>query len=617
MAFAESFLNRLLRISTGAGLALLLLLAGSAQAEDGWQDGGEYEPIGSPHAHRKVKDREFVLPWAAFPTTLRTDGPNSNSTSTRVYIHALLYESMIQIHPETEEFIPCLAKQWKIETDKEKKTQTFTFRLDERAKWSDGSPVTAKDVYYSWWHRVQEDRNDPTNIMSFKENYEEPKILDEMTIQVTTRELNWRLFLYFGGMAIYPAKECQIPGAKYLEQYNWKCWMGTGPYSLDPADVKKGTSITLRRRDNWWAENEKWAKGTYNFNTIKFIIIRDREMTYEKFKIGELDQFFVGRAQRWVMDIPKEEIINNGWVKKKKIYNEAPEGYQGFAFNMRKPPFNDKNVRLAFCHLFNREQLFEKLFFNEYEFIDSYFPGRDWGAGDKNTKIRFDPDLAEELLFEAGYEERDEQGFLVDANGKRLTLTLEYASQGWERIWLVVQKDFVDAGIDLKLKLIDPSTLMKKVTDRQFRMVYYSWGALLFPNPETAWRSDLADKKANNNICGFKNARVDELCEKYNVTFDRAEQKKIVREIDSIIFNEYPYALGWTSNFRRLLFWDRFGHHEKYTTRISQYIDAAIILLWWYDQDKIDALDAAIKAEKKLPVDPVVDVKPWEKKAAE
>ena len=162
------------------------------------------------------------------------------------------WETLVQVHPETEEFIPCLASHWKIEKDEQAKTQTFWFHVDPRARWADGSPVTAEDVRTTWWHRTQEDRNDPMSMMTFKENYEEPQVIDKYTVKVKTKELNWRLFLYFGAsMQIYPAKEVGVPGAEYLEDYNWKFPMGTGPYHLKPENLKKGESITMTRRGDW------------------------------------------------------------------------------------------------------------------------------------------------------------------------------------------------------------------------------------------------------------------------------------------------------------------------------------------------------------------------------
>ncbi len=615
--FTARLAQRRFRIFTSISAALAIAVSTglplegtTAHAEEGWQDGGNFPLLGDPRASREVKDRALPMVWRAFPPTLRREGPNSNLVTIST-VHGLCYESMVTIHPETEEFIPSLAKEWKIENNEGAGTQTFWFRINPKARWSDDSPVTAKDVYYSWWHRVQEDRNDPSNMMVFGESYEEPVIVDDLTIKVTTKKLNWRLFLYFGGMLIYPEKYIHIPGKEYLERYNWELMPGSGPYSMKPKDLKKGQSLTLTRRDDWWAEDEPLSKNTYNFQKIKFIVIRDQELEFEKFKAGELDYYRVTRAQRWVEDIPREPLIDKGWIQKRKIYNQAPQGFSGFCMNMRKPPFDDRRVRQAFSHLFNRERLMDKLFFNEYEFIDSYFPGRDWGSADTNPKIRFDPDRAEELLWEAGYKTRNDDGYLVGADGKQFEITLNYGAQSWERIWLVVREDYEDAGIKFNLKLIDPSTLIKKMGERQFSVVFQSWGALLFPNPETSWRSSLADQPHNNNLTGFKNERVDELCKKYDVTFDRAEQKEIIREVDSIVFNEHPYALAWYGGFFRLLFWDRFGHPDRYVTRTGDVPEEQVAMLWWFDPAKEAALQEAMATGRQMPQSEI-EVRPWE-----
>lgn len=578
-----------------------------------WTTNQDYPLVGDPNALRVVKDRPFVRVWETFPATLRTEGPNSNSTYLRT-IKTLLFESLVQIHPETEEFIPNLASHWKIETDTENNRQTFWFHIDPKARFSDGSEVTADDVYWSWWHLTQEDRNDPMSVMTYKEDYEEPEVLDKYTVKVTTKELNWRLFLYFGvSMYIFPGKYCHIDGKTYLQEYNWRFMPGTGPYELRAGGLQKGKSLTLTRRDDWWAENERHAVGTHNFHLLKFLLVRKTEIRYQMFKKGDLDHYQVGKAQRWVEELPQEEIIQKGWVKRRKIYNEAPQGHAGFCFNMRKPPFNDKRVRLAFCHLFNREMLFEKLFFHEYEFMDSYFPGRDWGNEVNNEKIRYDPDRAAELLAEAGYKERNEEGILVGPDGKPFEIDFRYGWQSTERIWLPIVKDFKKAGIKINLVLIDPTTLQQKISQRQFVLHFQSWNAILFPNPETGWRSDLADKNDNNNMPGFKNARVDELCKQYNVTFDRQEQKKIIREIDSIIFREHPYALGWYGPFQRILYWDKFGHPKNYVTRIGVEVQRDMMLLWWFDPEREKAMLEARKNNEPVPDYDEVVVKPWAK----
>jgi microcin C transport system substrate-binding protein len=576
-----------------------------------WTTTAAYPPLGDEKALRELPERAFTITWPTFPPTLRVEGPNANLVSTST-VHQLLFESLIQIHPETEEVLPYLASHWRIENDEASGTQVFWFRIDQRARWADGEPVTAADVYYSWWHRVQEDRNDPSAYITYNEGFEEPEIVDRQTIKVRTKTANWRLFYYFGNsMLIYPAKEIAIPGEQYLREYNWRFPTGSGPYRLAAeSDLRKGESLTLTRRSDWWGENEPWGRHTYNFGKVRFLVVRDEELEYEQFKQGDLDWFMVRRAQQWIEEAPREPVIQNGWVKMRKIWNKAPQGFSGLAFNQRVKPFDDRRVRLAFAHLFNRERMIEKLFFNQYELINSTEPGRDWGAGDTNPMIHFDPSRAATLLAEAGFEQRDRDGYLVGPDGKRLEVTLYYGDASLERVFLVMRDDYEAAGVKFNLELIDGSTLIKKMDDRQFTIHFANWGSLLFPNPETAWRSDLADKPANNNITGFKNARVDELLKVYNKALDRAEQKKIVREIDELICADIPYAWAWFAQYQRILYWDEYGHPESYVTRIGQVVEDDMLRLWWWDPERIAATEKARAEGRKLPQG-AIEVRPW------
>jgi microcin C transport system substrate-binding protein len=368
--------------------------------------------------------------------------------------------------------------------------------------------------------------------------------------------------------------------------------------------------LVLTRRRDWWAEDESWGRNTYNFGKVRWIVIRDEELEYEQFKRGDLEWFRVARAQQWVEELPREAVIQNGWVKMRKIWNKAPQGFSGLAFNQRVKPFDDRRVRLAFAHLFNRERLIEKLFYNEYEPVNSTEPGRDWGAGDTNPMIHFDPGRAAALLAEAGYKQRGSDGYLVGPDGKRFEVTFQYGLPTFERIWLVVRDDYEAAGIKFNLELIDASTLIKKVSELQFTIHFQGWNALLFPNPETAFRSDLADLPQNNNITGFKSERVDELLKLYNRALDRAEQKRIVREIDQIVCAEHPYAFGWYAQYHRILYWDWFGHPDAYVTRIGQVPENDMLLLWWWDPERLAATEKARAEGTKLPQGQV-EVRPW------
>jgi microcin C transport system substrate-binding protein len=581
----------------------------------GWETKADYPAIGDARAKRDCKD-PFIVLWSSFPPTLRAEGPNSNIVSTR-NLHSLIYESLTQVHPETEEVIPCLATHWKRELDKAKGTQTFWFHINPKARFSDGSEVTAEDVRASWWHVTQEDRNDPNYLMTYK-RIEEPEVIDKHTVKMKTKELNWQLFLDAGGMRIYPAKEIKIPGAQYLKDYDWKFVTGSGPYIMKPEDLNKGESITLTRRNDWWAENEPWAKNTNNFAQVKASIVRDEDMEYQTFKKGEVNHYIVRRATKWVEEIPKEDIVKKGWAKRRKIFHKGPCPWNGLAMNMREKPFDDKRVRLAVCYLFDREELMKSIFLKQYLYSNSYQPGRDWGNEDENEIITYDPAKAAKLLAEAGYKERGADGILIGPDGKRFELTLEYQqSPSLDRIFLVVQSGLKKGGIDLQLNYVDQSTIFKKIGKYQFKITFQSWGGGWLPNWESMWKSELADQEDNNNICGLKDPKIDALCDKFNQTFDLAEQKRLSREIDQLVYEHHPYALGWFAPYERILYWDKFGHPDSYVTKIVEDPERDMMMLWWYDTDRMKALATARAAGETLgagDVEADVDVKPWDKK---
>ncbi|HAU89482.1 MAG TPA: hypothetical protein DCW72_04385 [Elusimicrobia bacterium] len=216
--------------------------------------------------------------------------------------------------------------------------------------------------------------------------------------------------------------------------------------------------------------------------------------------------------------------------------------------------------------------------------------------------------MAKVLLARAGWKNRNKDGWL-EKDGKILEIDFEYGDPSMSRIYKVVQEDFRKAGIKMELKQIDRNTLMKKVGERNFTLHAQAWGALLFPNPVSSWGGDLADKNDNNNLPSFKNAEVDALCKEYDLAFDRATQRRLVRKIDGIIFRAHPYALGWGSGFSRILYYDKFGHPEKYFSKTGDY--RGMVSLWWLDPAREKALNEAMASGASLPVGQV-EHRPWD-----
>ncbi|MDP8238671.1 MAG: extracellular solute-binding protein [Candidatus Hatepunaea meridiana] len=575
-------------------------LGGEGFTGEGWLSNNDYESTADPRG--KIGGS---ITWAIseFPATLRSIGKDSNSQFISL-ISDMVYEGLITIHPTTLEFTPVLATHWKISDD----YKTFSFRINPNARFADGSRVTSEDVIASWKLRVDSGILAPyTNIIWNK--FEEPVAESPYIVRVQAKELNWKFFLYFGSVAILPAKYIGgITGSEYMKKYQFELLPGTGPYRLDKKNIIKGRSLTLKRRDDYWDKDNPKRKGYFNFKRIKFSIVNDERLRFEKFKKGEFDFYLVGRAQWW-MEECNFESIKRGLIQKRKVWNDDPQGVSGFVFNMRVPPFNDKRMRQVFACLMNREKLISQLFFNEYTYIDSYYPGSVY-ENPNNPKYRYNPEKAVQLLSECGWKERNSDGWLVNDKGQIFELTISFSAKSFERILTVYQEDLKRVGIKLSLKMSQGSTLFKMVNERKFNIHFQSWTGLLFPNPENSVSSWTADPQNTTNLAGIKNDRIDELIKEYNVCFDQEKRIKMIREIDSILMDIQHYALGWYAPFQRILYWNRFGHPDSYLSRTGDWL--GVLQYWWVDEAKEKELKEAKKSKSKQLEVGEVQVKYWE-----
>lgn len=550
------------------------------------------------------------IPIPDYPATMRSEGKDANTTFMSL-VSGMMYEGLISLDSWTDEFTPALASHWKVEAN-DQGGQTFTFRINPEARWQTGHRVTAEDVLATWNLMIDDGLLQPYNGILYRQ-YSKPEILSPYLIRTSTTEMNWRHLLYFGAsMSVYPAHIIgDITAKEYMENFQNQTMPGTGLYVLRNEDINQGNSLTMTRIANYWDKDNPIGKGSGNFYKVKFRVVQDETLQREMFKKGELDIYRVGQAKYWVKEFLPEEIpqLAKGWIQRKKIFTQSPNGVSGLVMNMREEPFNDIRVRKAFAYLLNRDKLIDKLFYNEYLPIHSYYPGSVY-ENPNNEIITYQPEKALELLAEAGWANRDSEGWLTNAKGERLELELMTdESATWERIMTVIQEDYKQAGIKLELKTTTPATQFQMVMERKFKIHFQSWGGLYFPNPESGFKSNTADVPNTTNLAGYKSAEMDSLCDLYNVAFDQQERIKLIRETDRLLMESYQYALGWYGPFTRVGYWNKFGMPEWGLSRTGDW--RSIISLWWYDADKHRTLVDAIKKDENLPIDKV-EINYWQ-----
>ena len=561
----------------------------------GWETSTDFDFIGDPRAVKGGLLRDEI---PDFPGTLRMEGPEAN-TQFNFEIEAMCYESLLGLHPTSLKYMPSLATHWQISPDK----LTYRFRINPNAKFSDGTPVTSDDVVASYDFRMDKTLQAPMDQLIFGK-INRPVAESKYIVRVQSKQVNWRTFLYFSGMLVFPAHVLKtMNGDKYLKEYNFKILPGSGPYIILDSDIAKGESIIVRRRKDYWAASARANIGMNNFDQLRFDVVRDDNLAFEKFKKGEMDIFQVARARQWVEETDFESV-QRGLVQKRKIFNNYPQGITGFALNTRKPPLDDIRVRKALTLLLDRRQLLEKIMFNQYEPENSYNPQTPYENPD-NPKNEYDPQQALKLLADAGWNSRDSQGRLVKG-GSPLQIEVLYDTKTFEPHLTVYQEDLRKVGISLNLRLITPETQFQMVNERHFQMTIMAWSGQVFPDFESQFDSTLADVNNTNNITGFKNARVDEILAAYDKMFDLQDRIRAIREMDGILANAYQYILLWDAPYYRVLYLNKFGAPPGYLTRTGDYY--SIHQMWWIDPEKEAQLQNAMRnSSMKLPVGPTED----------
>lgn len=574
----------------GADPSVSAEMGGNGFTGEGWTTNSNVSILGNPKA---TKGGMIVMSMPDFPATLRSVGKDENSYFTRMAAD-MMYEGLLTLDPVTEDFAPSLATHWKISEDK----KDFSFRIDPRARWADGKPVIAQDIVDTWKLRVDEGILTPETNELFKK-YDQPVAVSKyiVTTKVNEKEADWRLFLYFSTMAILPSHYVGgITGKEYLEKFQFDAVPGSGPYVIDKNDIKKGQSISIKRRSDYWAETDSANIGLNNFDVVRFDVVTDQKLEFEKFKKGDIDVLaFTGvtRANNWIEGLDIDET-KRGLIQKVEVFNENPAGTRGFAFNMRKPPFNDIKVRKAFAHLLDRKKILEKLFRNSAALLYSYYANSPYENPD-DEKIEYNFDEGVKLLAEAGYTQKNNDGYLTK-DGKVFEVELPFGSASLEKFLTVYQEDLKKAGVKLNLKQVDGTTNFKLGNERNFTMLVAAWGGLRYPNPQTSFSTSSAKADNSTNWPGIADPRIDELIEKYNKEFNRTERIKIIRQIDKIATDYIGYAFTWYYPAERIAFHNKFGFPQGMITKTDDYL--VVPRLWYLDAEKDSEYQAAVKDNK-------------------
>jgi microcin C transport system substrate-binding protein len=303
-------------------------------------------------------------------------------------------------------------------------------------------------------------------------------------------------------------------------------------------------------------------------------------------------------------------------VQKRVVLEEFPIRnigvMQAFAFNTRRPKFQDRRVRRAFNFAFNFEKVNQELFFGQYKRIVSFFDGTDlaarglpsgrelvlleqlrtqvpaevfetpyWNPVNRNTAaVRANLLEAMRLFDEAGFEVRDFK--LIDAEtGEPVRVEFLIGDQNLNRIVLFYRPALERLGIDASVRAVDDVQYINRLRTWDFDIVVATWPESLTPGNEQRdyWGSRAADLPGSRNLIGIKNPAIDALIDKLVLAETREELVAAARALDRVLLWNHYVVPHWTLNKVRTARWNRFGRPR----RMPEYGLSAFPTLWWWD----------------------------------
>ncbi|MAN77508.1 MAG: hypothetical protein CML24_10030 [Rhizobiales bacterium] len=494
---------------------------------------------------------------------------------------------------------------------------SVTFRLNPRARWQDGEPVTAEDVLWSF-EQVME--ISPI-YAEYYASVEDAEITGEGEITFFFSEAgNRELPSIMGQLLVLPKHwwegenaegEPRKIGASTLELP-----MGSGPYTLSSFDA--GRTVTYTRDPDYWGADEPVNVGTSNFDEYRIEYFRDTTVMFEAFKADEFDWWTENIARRWATgyDFP---AVNDDRVVLETFENgyNASGVMWGFVPNQRKEKFQDPRVREALNYAFDFQELNRTLFYEQYQRIDSYFFGTDLAApdgpptgleleileevrdlipasvfdarfanptGGSEEALRANLQEALRLFNEAGYTLEGTQ--LVDANGEQFSFEILSYDNTIEPVALHWADNLNAIGANVTLRVVDTPQYTNLVRSFDYDVIYTRWAQSLSPGNEQRyfWGSSSADEQGSQNYAGISDPGVDALIEKIVLAPDRETLVAATHALDRVLLAMNNVVPSYTITYARTARWDRFSHPETLSEFSIGFPD-----VWWWDEEKAAA----------------------------
>jgi len=490
------------------------------------------------------------------------------------------------------------------------------FTLRYTARFSDGSPVTADDVLFSY--EILRDKGLSSFRAVIVQMIATAEVIDPLHIKFTfTPDYPRRdVIQAAGGLPVF-SKADYIAKNRNLEDSSDAPFLGSGPYVFDSAD--SGRRVVWRRNPDYWGQDLPINRGRNNFDRIRVEYFGDYQAAFEGFKAGAYTFRDEASSLIWATgyDFP---ALTKGWVRKDELPNGSITTGQAFTINLRRDRFQDIRVREALGLMFNFEWSNETLFYGLYTRTNSFWDNSELAAtgtpgpeeltllapladqlpagvltdpavlapvSGKGQLDRGNLRKAAALLDAAGWPVGDD-GIRRNARGETLRVEILNDSQTFDRVINPYVENLRRLGVDAVHSRVDDAQYTNRERSHDFDMITAQLGQDYIPGSGLQQYFGSGSVGDTFNSMGLADPAVDALIGKVEAAKTRAEMTVAVHALDRVLRALKFWVPQWYKPSHTIAYYDMFEHPDTLPPYALGQLD-----FWWYNAEKAEKLKAA------------------------
>ncbi len=486
-----------------------------------------HDKTGSKQLENYPGDEGDWLVWALSvePKTLNLISVNADIYA-RWMCFSQVFEPLMAYDYDEIKLKPLLAESCQVSDD----GLVITFQLRDDIHFSDGVPITADDVIFTY-KTITNPLIDAADTAQSYADVKGVEKIDERTIQFTMKQPYFLAteILSFWNIGIYPK---HIYDFKDPQEFNKRISnpVGSGPYIFEKWDT--GDKVVFRRNENYWGPSKpKIKKVIYKF------IINDKAR-FAALQSGTVDMIIPSPDQ--YVELVKDKNFTEKYNCLAYWNPGAPFFYLGWNEDM--PFFADRNIRLAMTYMLDIENIIEYLLKNSGKAITGpyYIYAQE---NDPNIKpLPYDIKKAEQLLDEAGWKDSDGDG-VRDKNGIPFRFKFSYSVDYglYQNIASYLKDSAAKVGIDIIPDPVEWSILIGRLADHKFEAMIMGWGGAIIDDNYQIFHSSQIGNRGSNYV-GFNNPDADKLLEQIRRTLDENKRISLSRELHRLLYDQQPYT---------------------------------------------------------------------------